>query len=505
MTEKLQKILIVDDELAIRQGLKNFIEWEKEGFTIVADVGNGKDALKAIEETQPDFILADIVMPIMDGVELTKIIQSRYPNIHMLILSSYSDFEYVKSTLQHGAVDYILKPTLNPKELLNKLKAMVSQKERKNSSKNQLSALNQYLLGYQHTFKTEKSAEIFPYKKFFLLVSNLKLYEDPEQIQRQIKHVLPSQDENSSYSFFSLNNALVILLNLDLKEATYTQQQLWKTILSLKRAEPSAFFIQSHCLESLEQVKQAYPKLAALSLEKRFYYKQTLIIEYECLIEAEGLPPFETKKYLLNLTNQNFDEALDELQTFITSVCLRPVLEQDLKNLANSALYNLLAAVEEMNGNNQEISQTKMTSFNQINNCSYLIDFPNIFTRIIKDLRLLIEKYSKSNRIDLSQNLLAYINLHYAEKLTLNDLADHFHFNYNYLSVFFTTQMNENFSDYLNRVRIQHACQLLEDSRQNISEISYAVGYNDISYFSRVFKKITSKTPSQYRRKALLR
>ena len=116
--ESYCKILIVEDEFLLRQGIKNLVHWEQEGFQVVGETNNGKEALQLIESLHPHLVITDIVMPIMDGIELTGIIQERYPEIKVIVLSSYSDFEYIKSAMKNGAEDYLLKPTMNPDSLL---------------------------------------------------------------------------------------------------------------------------------------------------------------------------------------------------------------------------------------------------------------------------------------------------------------------------------------------------------------------------------------------------
>ena len=116
------KVLIVDDELLIRQGIKHSLNWEKEGFQIIGEAANGEEALDLIETLQPHIVITDMVMPVMDGVELTKAIKEHYPQIEIIILSSFGDFDYVRSTFQLGISDYILKPQLEGADLLNALK-----------------------------------------------------------------------------------------------------------------------------------------------------------------------------------------------------------------------------------------------------------------------------------------------------------------------------------------------------------------------------------------------
>ena len=88
--------------------------WEQEGFQIVGEASNGQEGLEMIEKYQPEIVLADIVMPVLNGIDFSLILQEKYPDIKLIILSSYDNFEYVRTTLLNGAVDYGLKPTLNP-------------------------------------------------------------------------------------------------------------------------------------------------------------------------------------------------------------------------------------------------------------------------------------------------------------------------------------------------------------------------------------------------------
>jgi len=102
------KILIVDDDTLVREGLRMILESE-EGFTIVGTASNGEEALKLCHLTQPEVILMDIRMPVMDGVEATKLIKESYKDIKILLLTTFKDEEYIRSAVIHGAEGYVLK------------------------------------------------------------------------------------------------------------------------------------------------------------------------------------------------------------------------------------------------------------------------------------------------------------------------------------------------------------------------------------------------------------
>ncbi|WDH98990.1 response regulator [Paenibacillus urinalis] len=121
------KVMIVDDEMLVRQGIKHLMNWEQAGFRIVGEAANGLEALDLVEEVRPHIILTDIVMPIMDGEKFVKIVKERHPKTEVIVLSSFSEFEYVRSTFQSGVADYILKPKLEAEYLLSILNKTAAQ------------------------------------------------------------------------------------------------------------------------------------------------------------------------------------------------------------------------------------------------------------------------------------------------------------------------------------------------------------------------------------------
>jgi two-component system, response regulator YesN len=117
----LIKLLIVDDEKLLRKGFIHMTNWEQHGFCIVGEAGDGEEALNLIESKTPDIVVTDIRMPGMDGIALIRSMQHRCKHIPVIVLSSYSDFPYVKESLQLGATDYILKASMTYEEVLSSL------------------------------------------------------------------------------------------------------------------------------------------------------------------------------------------------------------------------------------------------------------------------------------------------------------------------------------------------------------------------------------------------
>jgi len=119
MREKRQKILIVEDEPILRQGLEVLGDWGKNGLILIGSVQNGREALELMATELPDIIITDIMMPVMDGIELIKRVKIQYPEVEIIVLSNYSDFQYVRQAMKAGAADYLLKVQIDFDSLLD--------------------------------------------------------------------------------------------------------------------------------------------------------------------------------------------------------------------------------------------------------------------------------------------------------------------------------------------------------------------------------------------------
>ena len=104
------KVLIVEDQPNFRRGIRRMIEDNGLGWNVVGEAGNGRDALDLLESCQPDLVLTDIRMPIMDGIEFVTCLRSKYPEMLVIILTGYKNFEYAQAAVRHGAFDLLVKP-----------------------------------------------------------------------------------------------------------------------------------------------------------------------------------------------------------------------------------------------------------------------------------------------------------------------------------------------------------------------------------------------------------
>jgi two-component system response regulator YesN len=128
----MKTVLIADDELIARKMLTESIDWNKYGYQISHEVANGKEALEYVVQNNPDVVFADIKMPVMDGLELLKQANSIGVRSKFIMLTCYEDFNYVRDALRYGAIDYLVKHTFEPQDLidlLSRITGMLSKDE----------------------------------------------------------------------------------------------------------------------------------------------------------------------------------------------------------------------------------------------------------------------------------------------------------------------------------------------------------------------------------------
>lgn len=141
----MTKVFLVEDEIVIRSGIKNSIDWQKEGYEFSGEASDGELAYPMILKAKPDILITDIKMPFMDGLELSKMVKEALPEIKILILSGYNEFEYAKEAIHIGVADYLLKPISSAKllEALGGIAKQIEQKREEQSLKEQYQRDNQ--------------------------------------------------------------------------------------------------------------------------------------------------------------------------------------------------------------------------------------------------------------------------------------------------------------------------------------------------------------------------
>jgi two-component system response regulator YesN len=494
----------VDDETLIRQGIKHYLNWEQEGFQIVGEASNGKEALQLIDTMNPHILITDIVMPMMDGEELTRIVKERYPQIEIIILSSFGEFDYVRSTFQSGVVDYILKPKLDAQGLLKALKKAAGRIPDLQSMDKQMvlnlsvgQVIQKMISGYEADYESASIMEVFPYPRFCLVGMDLK--RGQTELPKHMKEKIESELKDASYSIHFEQKMILVNGNNFSKIITLAKR--------LANSEPDLGFALSEEFTDFKQIRLVYKENLLPLLSYRFYFPEIPLLMKKDLPNPEPrCDSFNLDWFAGEFKRKNFDSAFTYLQDHVSSLsrCYKTDVFE-YKAFFGNIIFNITILLGNMEYEVKNLENTKYSYFKLIDEAQTAKEAVDLLNQFIAEANKCI--FSSQNQPDNfnMKKLMEYIHDHYAEPLTLTEVAKHFHFNPSYLSSYFSNHNSEGFIEYLNRIRIEEASKLLIQGTAAISEISGMVGYSDHSYFCRVFKKIKGLSPSQFRRKQYMR
>jgi len=516
----MYRVIIVDDEPIIRKGISAFIDWEKEGVTVEDQYANGAEALAALKNHSYDILITDIKMPLTNGIELMKQALELYPWLKVILISNYSDFEYVKEGLKLGAVDYLLKLTLKKEDLLAVLRRSISmlEEERKKDSE-----LNYYQQG--------------------------AIYLERKSVEQKIKRLIVQEETSLSSTDLALpwleNSYACVYLMLDKAEEWkenhgYLYMQFlfeeWQKLFYEKTEEGAALIVEESCMFLIlpdhdgeaERVilgwKQALKKQWGISMSSGFVTEQGIgsILNgfansrsacqkrfFKGLGGVYYMNSYETcgKKTLMDKKEQHnwtpffemirngdpISSAIDYALEYWKDESLNP---EDVQQEACSLLTGAYHLHEE--------AESLLPEQHNLLCCTETLE--QMVSILISQLEEIGKPFmpklsEKGYDEELITKALDYIAAHYTENLTLQSVADVVHLSKSYFSLYFKKHTNRNFVDYLIELRIREAKRLLAENESRIYDVAAAAGFKDVKYFSKVFKKITGLTPLEYREK----
>ncbi|WP_342555413.1 response regulator transcription factor [Paenibacillus sp. FSL R7-0652] len=508
---RLCKVLIVDDEFLVRQGIKHHMNWEAEGFNIVGEASNGEEGLQQVELLKPDIVITDIVMPVMDGETFVRTLKAGYPHIEVIVLSSFSEFEYVRSTLQHGAADYILKPKLDTNELLEVLRRTAGKiPELKYEPSHEGWRLGQLMEKMLSGFTLDEDEEMptiresFPLGAFRLLAfqpaDRSMKNQDHEQIETEVRKRMP---EIECAVLPGESRLPVMLLNVSPEQDENMVEQIRAWAGEVGAGQHGPVWVLSEKFNSFEKMGEVYRERLIKLMEFCFYYTKRSI-----LIDGE-LPPmhpagyqFNVNMFLQHVKRNRVEAAREYLHDHAASLGKDYVADVfEIKSFLGNLIFNVTITLADMDVQSSGLEESKYTYFKNVDSASSLNEVMQVLDQFMNEVQECVTGAGGRRSDPNMKMLLDYMHEHYDQPLGLSEVAKHFHFNPSYLSSYFSSHKKEGFNEYLNKIRIEKAEELLRSDDVTISEISSMVGYSDHSYFCKVFKKFTGLSPSRYRRK----
>ncbi|MGI6777620.1 MAG: response regulator [Acetivibrionales bacterium] len=532
----MYRVLVVDDEPVIREGIKDNIEWEELGFEFAGECENGNEAIEAVGELQPDVVLTDICMPFVDGLELTKYIMENYSHTKVIILTGYDEFEYAQQAVKLKASDFVLKPITASelKKILIKVKNELDDERRKLEDFNRLKMqlresfpllkerfLNRLVSGHLRDGELEDRLAYFGID--FSGSHYTVIAVDIDDYGELYKYHPGTEDEllvfavyNICQEFFERENNGVVF-----------QNRYGKTIVIL--SAPGEEHLNSIALKYSEEVRQAVEKYlkftvtigigvssTSLRLVAKSYKSALAALDYRFLIG---------KNHVINITDMekdtvNYSLSSREWENKLLSAVKTCSIEETVR-IIDSIIEELKHAYASVDKCYVRIQQVIIYIFNALSelgidekeifdkNFSPFIDVYNYRTLDeIKDwlneLCGMVVDFIVYKRNDYSklQVLKAeeYIKENYNNPdISLNAVCKHLFISTSYFSLLFKNKIGRTFVEYLTGIRVDKAKELLTVTNLRTYEIASKVGYSDPHYFSLIFKKNTGMTPTEYR------
>lgn len=534
------KVFLVEDESIVREGLKNNIPWQEYGYQFTGEASDGEMALPMIRKIRPDVLITDIKMPFMDGLALSRIVTQEIPNIKIVIISGYDEFEYAQQAIRVGVEQYLLKPiTKNTlrKVLLEIREKIESEQEQKSYLETFQNEMKEYENYARRSFLEKVFGGVFSVQQIYeeaakisldldgpcynLVLLNLQVKrQNPEYAMQEPEGVVEVREALFRY-FLRFPNYLIFQWNISLYgvlikgEANRMEELKEQCIYNIEKICSQQVFSLEWCVavgdpvERLSLLPECYTKVNHI-LAHRFFNPQRHILTEK---DAKELLPGKDLKSFASVDSAKVNP--DIIQGF-----LREGKQEEIRDFVNGYLAGVKDALEsrlfrdylllnvrfttvnymEMIGVNQQDflpeeddRKVREASGNGGNIDAYMLE-------LLERALVLRDKESDNQGRHVLKKGLKYIEENFSdESFSLNSVAGAIGVSSNYFSSIFSQEMQMTFIEYVTKKRMEKAKKLLSQTQLHSSEIAGEVGYKDPHYFSFVFKKTVGCTPREYR------
>ena len=535
----LYKIMLVDDEDDVREGVSHKINWEQIGYEIVGFAENGQEALELAEKLRPDVLMTDIKMPFMDGLTLCQRMKQMMPETKLIILSGFDEFEYAQKAMQFEVIEYILKP-INSKELTDILIKIKKQMDEEYSDKCNIEKLYQhyqdslpiirekFLVGLiegkilesriavlcnncEVNFSGEAMtvAVVQGYGKIGGGISNTitSPYENELTVLSMKKICDENLDKICDYISFVYLDYTIIIAMMDKKEDIY------KLLHNLNQAcEASQKFLNvsmsvgigSLCEKAID-LSRSYAS-AKTALEYRVLSgvgpnKAIYIFDVEPGSEdQESFGDQDLQKLIRAIKLGEIEELEEALKQIMACLTRNTTSVQQYQIFVMELIADLFKFCRGYHINLQDVFKERFDFYNDI------LKYASIdgFSTWLLDKCLMIREFIRKERMDSVKLIAAktkqYISEHYSDPdLSVETICSELYISATYFSTVFKKETGVSFVSYLTKIRIEEAIRLLNTTEEKAYVISSKVGYLEPNYFSYVFKKHYGISPTKYR------
>lgn len=529
----MHKIIIVDDEIVVREGIRENINWDEMGFELVGDYENGRDAMAAVDALMPDVVLTDICMPHVDGLKLGRYIMEKYPYTRVVFLTGFDEFEYAQEAVKLKACDYLIKPITASelREVLAKLKAEIDEHKQKLSDmERQRTQLRESLPLLKERFLNR------------LLTGNLREGE----LERRLKYLnislsgacytvlavdiddqsdpVSQAEDDGELSRFVVSNICEELAEPYGGVVTRNRQDRILLILPGERFESLAG-ITLGIAETIRMAAEQYmdftvtigiglscnhlndivisSRSALSALDYRYILGKNRVISSSQIGQNPASYRFNNlqwqKKLIASMKGGTPDEVNKVIDGIVNELKSTFVPVERCSTYVQQTILSILSVLDELSIDECDVFDDA-NPFAEVYGITTLDDISVKLKAICKratDAMLLRRSDHNTNQVKKAEEFLLQ---NYADKdLSLHSVCKHLFISTSYFSFIFKSSTGETFVEYLTRIRVEKAMQLFKTTALKTYEVADSVGYADPHYFSMIFKKANGVSPTEYR------
>lgn len=541
------KTFLVEDEVVIREMIKKMIPWEQYGFELAGEAADGEMALPLILKSKPDLLITDIKMPFMDGLTLCRLVKKELPDIRIVILSGYDDFNYAKQAISIGVEDYLLKP-ITKNAFIERLEEIHNRYEHE---KTQREYYEKFRLEMQ---EYEKNASRDFFETLVRADSDLaELYRRADKLNLDIVaeayNILiftPDTSEGNYNSYeecsdweaevqdkintYFLNHPVAILFRHQvfsyailvkgqkdtIEKNTEECVKAIQDIMDQTERRTDWFIAVGKSADRLSMLGHSY-RTAVRANSFRYLYDGH-ILDYQSLEAQKENPSDSCREDSVQLRNVNInalnpailqkflssglaEEVEDFIRDYFNAIGQEPMGSLVFRNyVVLNVRFSVLSFLKKLGCDDSEISGQEME--NIMGETGKTIEAAVAYCgKILKKAIALRDENAGDQNRSVLKLAVDFIDHNYMdEEISLNKAAHVANVSANHFSALFSQNMGQTFTEYLTDLRMSKAKELLRCTAMRSSEIAGEVGYKDAHYFSYLFKKTQGMTPSEYRK-----